>query len=143
MGRGLSGRWPRWMTRGTWREARTQGALICRYIGATEDAASRRVTPVRRPGPFPGQAPNARSRRSRRSSRRRPRRRERRGPGWRRLVPRLLRLLAFRVVAHRHELLVMGLALHADELVDRHRGGFYSAGCAHSNGGIFPALRRF
>jgi 3-oxoacyl-[acyl-carrier protein] reductase len=46
------------MTRGTRREARTQGASICRHIGATEDAASRRVTPVRRPGPFPGQAPN-------------------------------------------------------------------------------------
>ena len=48
--RGLSGEWPRWMTRGTGREARTQGAPICRHIGATEDAASRRVPPVKRPG---------------------------------------------------------------------------------------------
>jgi quercetin dioxygenase-like cupin family protein len=43
------------MTRGTWREARTQGASIC-HIGATEDAASRRVTTVRRPGSLPGRA---------------------------------------------------------------------------------------
>src|SRR5215210_5970019 len=47
------------MTRGTWCEARTQGATICRHIGATEDAASRRVAPVRRPGPLFGQAPRA------------------------------------------------------------------------------------
>jgi hypothetical protein len=45
------------MTRGTCREARTQEASICRHIGATEDAASRHVTSVRRPGSFPGQAP--------------------------------------------------------------------------------------
>ena len=47
------------MTRGTCREARTQGTPICRYIEVTEDAASRRVTPVRRPGASSGQAPNA------------------------------------------------------------------------------------
>ena len=47
------------MTRGTGCEARTQGASICRHIGATEDAASRPVTPVRRPGPLSGQAPSA------------------------------------------------------------------------------------
>src|SRR6266540_2607333 len=47
------------MTRGTCREARTQGVSICRHIGATEDAASRRVTPVRRPGSLCGQAPSA------------------------------------------------------------------------------------
>jgi uncharacterized membrane protein len=45
------------MTRGTCREARTQGASICSHIGATEDAASWCVTPVRRPDPSPGQAP--------------------------------------------------------------------------------------
>jgi hypothetical protein len=44
------------MTGGTGREARTQGAPICRRIGATEDAASRPVTPVRRPGSLSGQA---------------------------------------------------------------------------------------
>src|SRR3989442_10440846 len=54
--RGLSGKSPRWMTRGTRREARTQDAPICRHIGASEDAASRRVTPVRRPGLLSGQA---------------------------------------------------------------------------------------
>src|SRR4249920_2893980 len=46
------------MTRDTRCEARTQGASICRHIGATEGAASRRVAPVRRPGSFSGQAPN-------------------------------------------------------------------------------------
>src|SRR2546428_2810420 len=45
------------MTRGTRCEARTQDAPICRDIGASEDAASRRVTPVRRPGLLSGQAP--------------------------------------------------------------------------------------
>jgi hypothetical protein len=30
---------------------------MCRHMGATEDAASRRVTPVRRPGLLSGQAP--------------------------------------------------------------------------------------
>ena len=50
------------MTRDTWCEARTQGASICGHIDATEDAASRRVAPVRRPGSFPGQAPGADSR---------------------------------------------------------------------------------
>ncbi len=45
--RGLSGKWPRWMTRGTGREARTQASPICRHIGDAEDAASRPVTPVR------------------------------------------------------------------------------------------------
>src|SRR2546425_2509638 len=54
--KGLSGKSPRWMTRGTRREARTQDAPICRHIGASEDAASRRVTPVRRPGLLSGQA---------------------------------------------------------------------------------------
>ncbi len=54
--KGLSGEWPRWMTRGTGREARKQGAPISRHTGATEDAASRRVTPVRRPGSLSGQA---------------------------------------------------------------------------------------
>src|SRR5712691_1537500 len=57
--RGLSGKWPRWMTRGTGREARTQASPICRHIGDAEDAASRPVTPVRRPGSFSGQAPSA------------------------------------------------------------------------------------
>src|SRR2546426_7072958 len=47
------------MTRGTRREARTQDAPICKQIGASEDAASRRVTPVRRPGLLSGQALNA------------------------------------------------------------------------------------
>ncbi len=47
------------MTRGTGREARTQGTSICGHIGATEDAAWRRVTPVRRPGPSSGHAPHA------------------------------------------------------------------------------------
>jgi Dolichyl-phosphate-mannose-protein mannosyltransferase len=46
------------MARGTWREARTQGAPICGHIGATEDTASRHVTPARRPGRLPGQAPS-------------------------------------------------------------------------------------
>src|SRR5262245_2577971 len=50
------------MTRGTGREARAQGASICGHIGATEDAASRRVTPVRRHGSFSGQAPRGRGR---------------------------------------------------------------------------------
>src|ERR671919_1216374 len=54
--KGLAGKLPRWMTRGTSCEARTQGASICRHIGATEDAASRGVTPVRRPGLLSGQA---------------------------------------------------------------------------------------
>src|SRR5215470_994684 len=48
------------MTRGTWREARTQGDSICRNIEATEDAASRHVTPVRRPVQLSGQAPRCR-----------------------------------------------------------------------------------
>ena len=34
------------------------GSADMRNIEVTEDAASRRVTPVRRPGSFPGQAPN-------------------------------------------------------------------------------------
>nr|MBA3433976.1 glycosyltransferase family 39 protein [Actinomycetota bacterium] len=55
--RGLSGKWPRWMTRGRRGEARTQGAPIFEDIGATEDAASRRLTRVRRPGSLSGQAP--------------------------------------------------------------------------------------
>jgi hypothetical protein len=38
------------MTRERWGEARTQGAPICRHIGATEDAASRRLARVRRQG---------------------------------------------------------------------------------------------
>ena len=59
--RGLSGKWPRWMTGGTGCEARTQRAPICRHIGATEDAASQRVTPVRRPGSLSGQAPSGHS----------------------------------------------------------------------------------
>ncbi len=45
------------VTRGTGREARTQAPPICRHIGGAEDAASRPVTPVRRPGSFSGQAP--------------------------------------------------------------------------------------
>ena len=45
------------MTRETWCEARTQGAPLCRHIGATEDAASRCGAPVRRPGSLCGQAP--------------------------------------------------------------------------------------
>ena len=45
------------MTRGTWGGARTQGASISGDIGATEDAASRRVTSVSRPGSPSGQAP--------------------------------------------------------------------------------------
>src|SRR5438034_3460058 len=56
--RGLSGKWSRWMPRGTCREARTRGAPILRYIGATEDAGSRCVTPGRRPEPFSGRAPS-------------------------------------------------------------------------------------
>src|SRR6266536_4578315 len=44
------------MTRGTGREARTRGDSICGYIGSTEDAASRPVTPVRRPGSLSGWA---------------------------------------------------------------------------------------
>ena len=56
--RGLSGKWPRWMTRDRWCEARTQGAPICGHIGATEDAAARRLAPVRRPGSLSGQAPS-------------------------------------------------------------------------------------
>src|SRR6476620_9875506 len=45
------------MARGTRREARTQGASICVHIGATEDAASRRVTYASRPEPVSGQTP--------------------------------------------------------------------------------------
>src|SRR3990170_6264401 len=55
--KGLSGKWPRWMTRDRWYEARTQGVPICGHIGATEDAASCRLASVRRPGSFSGQAP--------------------------------------------------------------------------------------
>src|SRR5918996_5850975 len=47
------------MTRDTWCEARTQGGPICRHIEPSEDAASRRVAPVRRPGSSPGRAPRA------------------------------------------------------------------------------------
>ena len=38
--------------RDTCREARTQGAAICRHMGATEDAASRCGAPARRPTTF-------------------------------------------------------------------------------------------
>lgn len=47
------------MTHDRWCEARTQGAPICRHIGATEDAASRRLAPVRRPGLLSEQALDA------------------------------------------------------------------------------------
>ena len=40
-------------------EARTQGAPICRHIGATEDAASRRVAAASGPEGLSGQAPSA------------------------------------------------------------------------------------
>jgi hypothetical protein len=54
--KGLSGESSRWMTRGRGREARTQGTSICGHIAVTEDAASRRLTPVRRPELLSGQA---------------------------------------------------------------------------------------
>jgi high-affinity iron transporter len=48
------------MTRDRWHEVRTQGAPIFGYIGPTEDAASCRLAPVRRPGSLSGQAPRTR-----------------------------------------------------------------------------------
>ena len=54
--KGLSGGWSRWLVRETRRETRTQGAPICRHIGATEDAVSRCVARARRPEPVSGKA---------------------------------------------------------------------------------------
>ena len=66
--RGLSGEWSRWMARGTCREARTQGASICVHIDATEDAASRCVTPAAALSHFPDRPLTGVRRRSRTSS---------------------------------------------------------------------------
>src|SRR5581483_341642 len=54
--RGLSEQRTRWMARGTWCDARTQRAPVRARIGATEDAAARRVTPASRSVPLFGQS---------------------------------------------------------------------------------------
>src|SRR5438128_12637210 len=56
--RGRSRKWPRWIPRGTCREARTPRApLLKPSIAATEDAATRHAAHGRRPGSRSGHSP--------------------------------------------------------------------------------------